>query len=1111
MAKYLTRQLTYCLLASIMLIMGACGRSDKSILIFGYDESQVIIEELALLQQRLQQEGWLADTTSNAALIREDSLRKYALILFVHQAANALNHYQQTHVERFVEAGGKIAGIHAAGTSKYGWGWYNQLIGALQTTASIKTSLAVDIHLPDHPTSEGLQTFEYPFTLHESIILSQNIQILSSYPQNNQELPLSWINEFKGQQAFYIGAKLDSEWIQDPLASNVLISGLQWLYKYAKKPDYRKAVSPKVPAEDRFVKTVLAEGEFFEPTELAVLPNLDVLIVQRRGEVLRYSNINKDVKQIGLLDVYHKATVPGVNAEEGLMGIAADPDFAKNRYVYMFYSPMDTSANRLSRFVLRNDTILPSSETKILEFYSQRNICCHTGGSLAFGADGLLYISTGDNSNPFNIRSQPFINSGFAPLDDRPGKEQSDARRSAGNTNDLRGKILRIKVNDDGSYSIPEGNLFPEGEPETRPEIYVMGNRNPYRISVDQKNSYLYWGEVGPDAGNDSLETRGPRGYDEFNQARSAGFFGWPLFIGDNYPYHDYDYNTGKSGAPFDAEKPLNLSFNNTGKRELPKPQPAFIWYPYGISDIFPALGTGGRTAMAGPVYYADLYNSPYKYPDYYTGKLFVYEWMRNWIKVVTMNEEGDFMRMEPFIPHATFNAPMDMEVGPDGRFYLVEYGKGWFAKNDDAALVRIDYISGNRPPKVGAIMVEKTSGLLPFHIRASVEATDPENDRLQYIWHVGDQKHVTRDGILDFPVARYGDYPVSVEVIDEKGASAFSNTLWVYAGNEQPEVDILVEGNTSFYFPGQALSYAVSVKDPGDKVDYANLYVSTDYIEGTDLSSTALGHQEASMAMTGKSLSTTLNCMSCHKVDGASVGPSYQDVAKKYHQDLNGLTYLTGKVRKGGGGVWGSVAMPAHPDAKDSDLKLIVQWILSLEQSAQIAPSLPSSGLIIPGKEARENMLLTINATYTDQGGKGIKPLSGSGTLKLRNPRLLSDKLQVQKGFRKLKLAGSDVLQIMEGENVFSENQVDLNNIKSIMLELEGTDTNAKGKVEVRQGRVDGQVLFSADYSIVAKQKSDIKLDALVAVNPGKQDLYFILKSETEGALLKAVRFAPE
>ena len=107
---------------------------------------------------------------------------------------------------------------------------------------------------------------------------------------------------------------------------------------------------------------------------------------------------------------------------------------------------------------------------------------------------------------------------------------------------------MRIRVHNDGSYEIPAGNLFPPGTPKTRPEIYVMGNRNPYRISVDQKNSFLYWGEVGPDAPNDSLATRGPRGYDEVNQARKAGYFGWPFFVGNNYAYRQYNYLTGVSG-----------------------------------------------------------------------------------------------------------------------------------------------------------------------------------------------------------------------------------------------------------------------------------------------------------------------------------------------------------------------------------------------------------------------------------------------------------------------------------------------------------------------------------------------------------------------------------
>jgi glucose/arabinose dehydrogenase len=95
---------------------------------------------------------------------------------------------------------------------------------------------------------------------------------------------------------------------------------------------------------------------------------------------------------------------------------------------------------------------------------------------------------------------------------------------------------------------------------------------------------------------------------------------------------------------------------------------------------------------MAGPVYYSDLYPSDTRYPSYYDGKMFFYEWMRGFIKAVSMKPNGDYDKMEPFMEHSKFHSAIDIEVGPDGRFYVLEYGTGWFSKNPDAGLVRIDY-----------------------------------------------------------------------------------------------------------------------------------------------------------------------------------------------------------------------------------------------------------------------------------------------------------------------------------------------------------------------------------------------------------------------------------
>jgi cytochrome c len=157
-----------------------------------------------------------------------------------------------------------------------------------------------------------------------------------------------------------------------------------------------------VPEENRFVRTTLIQGTFYEPTEMTILPNLDILVTQRRGEIMLFKNASKTIKQAGFLDAYFKSHTKGVNAEEGVLGIQADPDFKTNHYVYIYYSPADTSVNRLSRFTMTGDTIDNKTEKIVLQLYSQREICCHTGGSIAFGPDHMLYVSTGDNTTPFD-------------------------------------------------------------------------------------------------------------------------------------------------------------------------------------------------------------------------------------------------------------------------------------------------------------------------------------------------------------------------------------------------------------------------------------------------------------------------------------------------------------------------------------------------------------------------------------------------------------------------------------------------------------------------------------------------------------------------------------
>ena len=487
-----------------------------------------------------------------------------------------------------------------------------------------------------------------------------------------------------------------------------------------------------------------------DPMELSVAKDGRVFYAQRNGVIKMYKPDTKVTVEIGKIAVFS-------GNEDGMLGITLDPDFLKNGWIFLNHSLPETTKNadgledgiiRVSRYTLVGEQLDLASEKKILDIPELRGkACCHVGGSLAFDAKGNLYVAIGDNTNPFESDN-------YSPHDEQPLRAPFDAQKSSANMNDLRGGISRIHPEPDGTYTIPKGNLFPPGTPGTRPEVYVKGTRNGFRVTVDQRTGVVYWGDVGPDAGGPDPK-RGPGGFDAVMQAKAPGYFGWPYSRGDNKPYAKIDFaaraNYPKAKSAYDKEKaayekskaaydkavkeaaakneaappalapftlkppvsyassepmlfdpahPVNNSPNNTGIKNLPPTQPAFIWYPSGPSTKFPVVnGGGGRTAMAGPVYYFDpKLKSATKLPKEYDHTLFIYEWSRNWIIAVHLDQNEDIaknedgsLKMERFCPKMTFKRPMDLELGPDGCLYLIEYGSGW-GNNKDTQIVRLEY-----------------------------------------------------------------------------------------------------------------------------------------------------------------------------------------------------------------------------------------------------------------------------------------------------------------------------------------------------------------------------------------------------------------------------------
>ncbi|MEP7002652.1 MAG: PQQ-dependent sugar dehydrogenase, partial [bacterium] len=741
------------------------------------------------------------------------------------------------------------------------------------------------------------------------------------------------------------------------------------------------------PEQNRFSRKVIAEG-LDEPIEMEFDKSGRVYFIERKGAVKRFD------EETGRLDVLGRIPIALVG-EAGLIGLLLDRNFETTHQLFLYYStPTAPSEMRLSRFTLSaRDSIDLSSEVVLLHWPYE--VASHFGGGMTWDAQGNLYLTTGDNSEATQYNPIHWTNDG--------GKGQ-DAQRTSANTNDFRGKILRIHPEANGRYAIPSGNLFPAGTPNARPEIYTMGNRNPWRVSIDSKNGFLHWGEVGPDAAVDSAGV-GPKGYDEFNVAASPGNYGWPFFIGYSRSYNAVAYGTHKTyGAPMDPAHPVNLSPNNSGLRDLPPARPAVLAYPYGVSDEWPQLVSGGRCAVGGPVFHASNFTGPRRFPDYYEGKWFVVDFIRTWIMVATMNEDHTkVVSMERFRPDEKYTSPIDMDFGPNGDLYVLEYAPG-----HEGRLSRIEYNAGNRPPKVIA-SANRVAGATPLRVALSSQGTvDYDGDPLRYRWTLTPQNGATREYTVASPVVTLsapGVYQALLTVTDRAGASA-RDSVRLVAGNEPPSVQFdITRGNRSFYFPGRTVSYRVSAADREDGTALGKrVIVTADYVpsgmtpkevaKARDVSVDASMRQLRAHAIIARN-----DCMSCHRLDTRLVGPAFTEVAERYAgQDV--VDKLAMKIITGGKGVWGEAVMPPHPSLSTVDASTLAQYVLSVSNAAARPQRLPLAGSYttverrVPTpwdstKTVPQHGSYVLRASYTDKGAKGVAPLTSSRAVLLRHPLL--------------------------------------------------------------------------------------------------------------------------
>jgi cytochrome c len=815
------------------------------------------------------------------------------------------------------------------------------------------------------------------------------------------------------------------------------------------------------PFDYRFKVETLAEG-MTQPMEMEIAPDGRIFFNEIGGKLRIFVPSKREVIEAGSIKVT-------TAQESGFLGFALDPKFAENGWIYCLYSPPDFDGGRLSRFMMKGDQLDLASEVKILEYGEQRRECCHHAGTVEFGPDGCLYFSTGDNTMPHGDSG------GYAPIDERPDMFSRDAQKSASNTNDLRGKINRIRVKTDGTYEIPPGNLFPPGTPKTRPEIYVMGCRNPWRFSIDEKTGILYYGDVGPDAGDDN--SRGARGYDELNQVRKAGNFGWPYFIGANFAYNDYDFAAKKIGARFDPEHPFNDSPNSTGLRDLPPAQPAWIYWPYRKPERFKELGEGGRTACGGPVFHwRPEFEQSNGFPQAFDTCLLFWDWQRPFIKWARLDANSNLVSVEEFTSAVralndkedasaageafVLRRLVDAMFGKDGCLYLMDYGLTWGA-NKDAKLLKISYVRGNLAP-ISKASAKNAAGREPLTVELSSEGSrDLEGDALKYEW-VLNGKVLATEPAAKITLKELGAYRVDLRVTDAKGASA-TTFVPVNVGNSEPSVAFTSPRDGDFFTPGKAIPFTVTAKDVEDGESKSK---PDEFAFRTLVSANWRRYDgKEGDADPGFTRMKQSDCFNCHAVEQPMVGPALIKIAEKYRGQGGALDGAVKRVLNGSVGVWGQVPMLPHPQHTEDELNIMVRWIFALD-AKKSTPGL-SRGLSgeITAPKSDQLAACVLEATYTDAGRAPAASLSGKATVTLRSRRIEADEATEISGPQKLSSGGctnNKCLGAVDHSHRVRFGGIPLADVGGI--KVRASSGNVGGKIEFHSGSASGPLLGSVE-----------------------------------------------
>jgi len=566
-----------------------------------------------------------------------------------------------------------------------------------------------------------------------------------------------------------------------------------------------------------FRETIALDG-LTAPTSVRFAPDGRVFVAEKSGLVKVFDSL-ADPAPATFADL--RTQVHNFH-DRGLLGLELDPAFPAKPYVYVLYThdaaigataprwgtpgatfdgcptpPGETAdgcvvSGRLSRLTAAGDVMTGAEKVLIEDWCNQYP--SHTVGSLAFGADGYLYVSGGDGASfnfvdfgqdgsPLNPCGDPpgGVGATLAPPTAEGGALRSQDVRTPGDPAGLDGTLLRV---DPATGAGAPGNPFATSSDPNLRRIVATGLRNPFRITTRPGTSEIWAGEVGWNVWEEIDRVPVPADGTIDN-------FGWPCYEG----------NARQGG--YDS---ANLSIcENLYAQPGTEVRPYFT-YSHGAT-VVPGEGcpTGSGSSAAGVRFYD---TGPY--PDDYDGALFFADFSRNciWVMKRTTGTLPSRTAISTFVDGAA--GPVDLVVGPTGELFYVDISGG--------RLRRIEYEPGNQSPVAVATGTPR-AGATPLTVRfGSAGSGDPEGDPVTLAWDLdGDGEYDDSTAAApSFTYTAAGPHVASLQVTDSHGAASRASVT-IIAGDTPPRPVITSPTSATRWKVGDTIGFAGSAGDTED------------------------------------------------------------------------------------------------------------------------------------------------------------------------------------------------------------------------------------------------------------------------------------------------------